>query len=45
MQKFWNRLTFMVADITPEHDVKLQELLKLLVEKIEHLVITRIRKY
>ena len=29
-------LTFMVADITPEHDVKLQELLKLLSEKIEH---------
>ena len=29
-------LTFMVADITPEHDTKLQELLKLLSEKIEH---------
>ena len=29
-------LTFMVADITPEHDVKLQELLKLLSEKIEN---------
>ena len=29
-------LTFMVADITPEHDTKLQELLNLLSEKIEH---------
>jgi SNF2 family DNA or RNA helicase len=29
-------LTFMVADITPEHDTKLQELLKLLDEKITH---------
>ncbi len=29
-------LTFMVADITPEHDTKLQELLRLLDEKITH---------
>lgn len=29
-------LTLMVADITPEHDSKLQELLKLVSEKIEH---------
>ena len=29
-------LTLMVADITPEHDSKLQELLKLLSEKIEN---------
>ena len=29
-------LTFMVADITPQHDTKLQELFKLLSEKIEH---------
>ena len=29
-------LTLMVADITPEHDSKLQELLKLLDEKITH---------
>ena len=29
-------LTLMVADITPEHDTKLQELLKLLDEKITH---------
>lgn len=29
-------LTFMVADITPEHDTKLQELLKLVSDKIEH---------
>ncbi len=29
-------LTFMVADITPEHDSKLQELFKLLSEKIEN---------
>ena len=29
-------LTFMVSDITPEHDSKLQELLKLISEKIEN---------
>ncbi len=29
-------LTFMVADITPQHDTKLQELFQLLSEKIEH---------
>ena len=29
-------LTFIVADITPEHDTKLQELLKLVSDKIEH---------
>lgn len=29
-------LTFMVSDITPEHDGKLQELLKLISEKIEN---------
>lgn len=27
-------LTFMVADITPQHDTKLQELFKLLSEKL-----------
>ena len=29
-------LTLMVADITPEHDTKLQELFKLISQKIEH---------
>lgn len=29
-------LTLMIADITPEHDSKLQELLQLISEKIEH---------
>ena len=29
-------LTLMVADITPEHDSKLQELLKLISDKIEN---------
>lgn len=31
-------LTLMVSDITPEHDYKLQELLRLLDEKIKHLI-------
>lgn len=29
-------LTLMVGDITPEHDIKLQELFKLISQKIEH---------
>lgn len=38
-------LTFMVSDITPEHDSKLQELLKLISEKSRILSIQEIRKY
>lgn len=37
-------LTLMVADITPEHDYKLQELLRLLDEKIEHPINTDNKK-
>lgn len=29
-------LTLMVGDITPEHDLKLQELLKIIDDKINH---------
>lgn len=35
-QKILERLTFLVDDITPEHDSKLQELLEDLTGKIEH---------
>lgn len=37
-------LTLMVADITPEHDYKLQELLRLLDKKIEHPINTDNKK-
>jgi SNF2 family DNA or RNA helicase len=37
-------LALMVADITPEHDAKLQTLLRLIVEKIEHPINERNKK-